>query len=310
MKPKLFFVVAALALCLEACEKNAPLNSSTSIDICVDATSPYANPIWHPVKNIIGFNRIDNATYFPHPSNDSVGFWLVNEDGMGVRRILPYNLSYPSWTANGTNLLFTDSDGIICSMPFNGENFEEDKIIRLGVSGYWAVMNQKETQIAYMCNDDSLNGTALCIYGIDSRAHNRIGVADAIVGWSSGSDTLFYAIDNSIYAYNCLSQTSSLFYGFNEQYSYCFPILLSPKGKGMAFSAFYNDEVGRFLFHADENITRLTFDGYCTYLSYSADGQKLVYVQNLSEYQDEATTPTVWIVNVADGSRKPMIKIE
>jgi len=54
----------------------------------------------------------------------------------------------------------------------------------------------------------------------------------------------------------------------------------------------------------------LTFDGYCTYLSYSADGQKLVYVQNLSEYQDEATTPTAWIVNVADGNRKPMIKIE
>lgn len=312
MRTKLFFTAVVLVLCMVACEKKTSPKPSTSIDICMDSSSPYANPIWHPVKNIIGFNRIDNATYFPHPSNDSVGFWLVNGNGMGARRILPYNLYYPSWTANGTNLLFTDSDGIICSMPFDGENLEDDKIIRLGVSGYGAVMNQMETQVAYMGNDDSSNGTALYIYDVGSRVHECIGVADAIVGWSLGDDTLFYAIDNGIYAYDCLSRMSSLFYRFNEQFSDCFPILLSPNGKDMAFSSFYNDEVGRFLFHADENknITRLTFDGYCTHFSYSADGQRLVYIQNLSEYQDEATTPTAWVVNVADGSRTPMIKIE
>jgi Tol biopolymer transport system component len=311
MKSKLIFAAAALAMCLVACEKKECLSSSTCFDICENLSSPISTPIWHPVKNIIGFNWVENSTHYPQSSNDSIGFWIVNENGTNAHKILPYNLSYPSWTMDGENLLFTNSNGVICSMPFDGEKFDVDKIKSFGINGYGAIMNKKENKIAYMENRDSINGEAVYVYDINNQVCEYIGKSNNIVSWSLGGDTLMYIFNDKIYAYDCSTHLSSLFHKFNEQFSSCSPVHFSPNHKDLSFVALYNDEIGRFLFNTnEEHTTRLTTNGYCSNFSYSQDGQWLVYVQNIDEYQNETTTPTAWIVNIVSGNRRSMLNFE
>lgn len=105
--------------------------------------SPYRNPIWHPQGNIIGFNHTPTQFIIDYrPFNysgeipvtvsidsTSSGFFLINTDRTGKKRLLPNTLNTPSWSHSGQYIAFSD-DGI-CVMPFDGEEFDTTRIVRL-----------------------------------------------------------------------------------------------------------------------------------------------------------------------------------
>lgn len=136
-------IVVIIALTNCACkEKNDPC----PITFETELQQPYDDPVWHPSGNVIGFNHtpIKEIHYYegydcPYQAdyiyeNDSIGFWLINSDGTNMRRVLPFKLDCPSWSPDGKNIAFS-YQAQICTMPFNGEQFDTSAIVFLTNSG-------------------------------------------------------------------------------------------------------------------------------------------------------------------------------
>jgi Tol biopolymer transport system component len=64
---------------------------------------------------------------------DSAGFYIMNRDLSGFKRVTNYFLSAPVWSPDGKWLAFSLGSNIY-KMPFNGSVFDTSKIVQLTVS--------------------------------------------------------------------------------------------------------------------------------------------------------------------------------
>jgi Tol biopolymer transport system component len=131
--------------------------------------SPFDYPIWHPSDTMIGYYFIPYKKIVPNPdcpdlfhysfNGDSSGFWIINDSGQNLRRILPYRLITPSWSPDGKWIAFSNY-GVIWKMPFDGEKFDTSAIVQLTNEGrsFFPSWSPDGEWIAYDSDTDSPTG--------------------------------------------------------------------------------------------------------------------------------------------------------
>jgi Tol biopolymer transport system component len=70
------------------------------------------------------------TNYYYSYKNDSTGFWFVNRDGSGLRKVLNFTIYAPAWSPDGKWLAFNNGP-VIYKMKFDGINFDTSNIIPL-----------------------------------------------------------------------------------------------------------------------------------------------------------------------------------
>jgi Tol biopolymer transport system component len=134
MKP-VHFITTFLILIVFSCHK--PKNGDGGVDVPWQIPSPYAEPVWHPNGQILGFRHtpyklVPNQN--PIAYLDSAGFWLINADGTNKRRVLNFKLYTPAWSPDGNWLAYSDG-ATIYKIRFNGSGFDVNQNIPLTNSG-------------------------------------------------------------------------------------------------------------------------------------------------------------------------------
>jgi TolB protein len=188
----LTFYLLILQLIALSCKKeNSVIKGSQCPPFSQIPSSPYDDPVWHPSGKVIGFNHrpIKKIIYtygFECPEQathlydeDLTGFYLINEDGTNFRRALSFPLGTPSWSPDGNYIAFSQNAQIYI-MPFNGENFETEKIFHLQTEGrsFYPTWSPDGEWIAYDSDFNSPKG-AKFIWKINLKnfTKERIGFA-------------------------------------------------------------------------------------------------------------------------------------
>lgn len=171
MKDKLLIIsiLSALTLLFTECRKNST-NPECTISGIVPF-EPYSNPIWHPNGQLLGFNHTPLVSisasgsapctwYYYGANRDSAGFYLMNKDGSGFRRVMDFRLLAPSWSPDGKWLAFSLGSNIY-KMPFDGNTFDTSKIVRLTTIGgnFFPSWTANNDTIYYDSSNDTPEGT-------------------------------------------------------------------------------------------------------------------------------------------------------
>jgi len=133
-------------LFLSGCDEDKTLNPKSCPNFQNIPSPTYDHPLWHPNKNIIGFNHRPirkiiyeygydcpaQATYIY--KEDSIGFYLITADGTNKRMALHRRLETPAWSADGKWIAYS-TDAQIYKMPFDGEKFDTTAIEQLTAEG-------------------------------------------------------------------------------------------------------------------------------------------------------------------------------
>ena len=106
---------------------------------------PYSHPVWHPNGNLLGFNYTPLASitangaapctwYFYAAKSDSAGFYLMNTDGSGLKRVTSFQLFAPAWSPDRNWVAFSLGSQIY-KIRFTGTGFDTTNIIQLTNAG-------------------------------------------------------------------------------------------------------------------------------------------------------------------------------
>jgi TolB protein len=167
MKPIIAFTGVLLTV-LSSCDADNQICPAPSISL---PNPPYDEPTWHPSGKIIGFNHIPIKEIIPGSGTacglqpeyifdtDSLGFWLINEDGTDQRRVLPYAILSPSWSPDGNWLAFSKGAQIF-KVPFDGIALDTTKAEQLTFEGrnFFPTWSPDGCWIAYDSDNDSSSG--------------------------------------------------------------------------------------------------------------------------------------------------------
>lgn len=283
--------------------------------------SPYNDPIWHPVAKIIGFNHMpikevyqeNGRQVFWKSTLDSMGFWLINSDGTNKRRILPYYLYNPMWSADGKWIAFSKG-AQICVMPFDGEQFDTTAIQVLTNKGrnFSPKWNSDGTKIAFVesiCDETLPCG--IWTYSLETKKREFI-IKGTSPDWVPHTNLLTFLeniSDNGVVLgdnikivdvkdISILTLTKLVSPNIDNRYLQC-----SPNGNYIGFISILENGEGIQLYRINSDgteLTKLTSD-YCTQFSWSPDG-RIVYVQ-FNYRSIGKTNGTLWTMN-GDGSNK------
>jgi len=138
-------VLVVIFFFLSGCKDNGnPVSPCGGIEPGIVPEPPYDSPIWHPGGQFIGFNHtpLKRITYprgeqcwgVQEFDRDSAGFWLINPDGTNMRRIFPYKLNTPAWSADGEWIAF-GAGAQIFKMRFTGTTFDTTTLLQLTTVG-------------------------------------------------------------------------------------------------------------------------------------------------------------------------------
>jgi Tol biopolymer transport system component len=142
LRQLILFIFCCLFL-LTSCKKNKP--DPQCIAPAIIPMQPYSYPVWHPNGQTIGFNHTPLAGigsngnapciwYSYMGKADSTGFYLMNRDGTGFKRVTNFYLNTPAWSPDGHWIAFSIPPNIY-KMPFNGSTFDTTQIIQLTTTG-------------------------------------------------------------------------------------------------------------------------------------------------------------------------------
>lgn len=132
-------------------------------------------------------------------NGDSLGFYIINRNNTGFKRITNYKLLTPSWSPDGKWLAFSLGSQI-CKMPFDGENFDTARIEQLTVSGgnFFPCWTQDGDSIYFDSNIAAPAGTGF--YSIWKMASDGSGKQMISRTTSKGDEREpFIGKDNRIY---------------------------------------------------------------------------------------------------------------
>lgn len=306
-----------LIICFSCKDKN---NEPKCPPFDQELISPYDDPICHPSGQIIGYNHIplkeiiyDYGFECPLQAEylfdlNEAGFYIMDSNGQNQRRILPYNLTTPSWSPDGKWIVFSTGD--IYKMPFDGNCFDTASIIQLTTSGhnFFPKWSPDGNYIAY---DNTICGSASTpippnscgILKMDSDGNNKLFIIQArrFPFWGKSADTIYYGLryfdpvtqkENIIFdtALNGFSvygppsfnpQKTKIFFLVNYAYVSSPIKLASIDPSGANFHIVSNDAIQKF--------------------SFLPDGRIVYILYPISRIDDE--TGTFWIMD-QDGTNK------
>lgn len=188
----LLFVTGFLTII--SCKKGISPESGCAIPAIVPF-QPYSYPVWHPNGQILGFNytplagisQVGNSPctwYMYSKKQDSAGFYIMNRDRTGLKRITNFHLITPSWSPDGNWIAFSKGSNIF-KMRFTGTGFDTANIIQLTTSGgnFNPSWTANSGTIYYDSNNEAPAGTSF--YSIwkmakDGTNKTRLTLSDGI----------------------------------------------------------------------------------------------------------------------------------
>lgn len=197
---KIYF--AFLMLLFLGCKKDKT-NNFDCIMPAIVPFQPYSYPVWHPNGEIIGFNYTPLAgigingtapciwnSYFP--KSDSTGFYIMNKDGTGRKRITNYNLYDPAWSPDGDWIAYSQGPQIF-KIRFIGNGFDTANVIQLTNNGAnffpnWAINSDS----IYYDSNVGTNGQGYFVWKMASDSTGKIGFQNTGRQPFVGSNNLIY----------------------------------------------------------------------------------------------------------------------
>lgn len=319
-----FFVFALIVLL--SCRPDLPICLNTGIV----PYPPYQNPVWHPSGRLIGFNRQPIKTVIMGQNDtrcqaapvdfeyedDSIGFWLINEDGTSMRRALPYMISTPTWSPDG-NWIFFERYSQIYRMPFDGINFDSMGIEQLTFDGQnsFPAVSRDGNRFSYTQSNCSLS--IVCGVWINFADRDDAKIVGAYGGyptWHPKNDSLLFKtvalsqsgeiIGDSLWIYSLSTGKKSLLQFFGLPSRDVTSLRYSPSGLTIGYIATNTSQQGNHLFIADfygKNSKELSTE-WINNFCWSPDGSMLVYQRDPHSLGDP-NDGTLWIVD-SDGTHQ------
>ena len=190
-----------------SCQKhNDPINGCTYP--AVVPLQPYSYPVWHPNGQLLGFNYTplagigSNGTapciwYSYFAKADSTGFYLMNKDGTGFKRVTTYRLFAPAWSPDGNWIAFSLGSNIF-KLKYTGTDLDTANIVQLtnGGGNFHPSWTANSDTIYYDSNINSPVGTSY--NSIWKMASNGNGKLEISLPGKYGSQP-FVASTNMIY---------------------------------------------------------------------------------------------------------------
>jgi len=258
---------------------------------------PYDNPICNPKVQVIGYNHIPikeikypfgvdcpNQAEYSYDYSQS-GFWLMDTDGKNQRRVLPYFLYAPSWSANGRWLTYSDGD--IKKIFFDGECFDTTTIIQVTYTGRnnfsaWSPNGKLFAFDNTECGSavDPIPPNSCGILIVDTLGHQKAFIPRGrFPYWGRSNDTIYY----TMFYYDLINNQEKMVFdnvgiqfsiegqpSFNPQKDKIFFLgryinksgyvkLYSIEPNGNSFQLVSNDPIMSFSFTSDGKIIYLLF---------------------------------------------------
>jgi TolB protein len=277
----------------------------------------YGAPAWHPDGMVVfGWTKILKIDLCTGGVNDqdidydSSGVWMINPDGTGLRKLLPfgYGLDSPAWSPDGRWIAF--GVGHIYKMRFTGINFDTTTVVQLTTEGrnFFPAWSPDGEWIAYDRSLPDESGPAGIWIMKNDGAEKQFVTQGRMPTWSvDGGSLVFVGLWADIYRVD-LSDTSQVvrLTTFNQSDPYltdnCYP-RYSPDGTKIAFLSQADRGIPQlWVMNADgSNPFQLTTAGAGEF-SWSPDGSQIVFVQHDAR-KAETQNGTLWIMN-SDGSNK------
>ena len=195
-------LIVPLLFLFAKCKKDITPKTDCIVPAIVPFT-PYSYPVWHPNSQFFGFNYTPLSgigsngiapciwySYFA--KSDSTGFYIMNKDGTGLKRITNYNLYAPAWSPDGNWLAFTVGSQIY-KMRFTGAGFDTANSVQLTNNGgnFFPSWTANSDTIYYDSNIGT-NGQGYYVWKMSSDSTGKIGFPN------TGRQP-FVGIDNKVY---------------------------------------------------------------------------------------------------------------
>ncbi len=138
---KIFLLILITGLSWQ-CRKDRQVDC---VNPLISAAIPYSEPVWYPSGKSFVFNYSPVAKPYKVGSPpcefwgndiypDSVGFYFMNADGTGLKRLSHFIMYGVAWSPDENWLAFSFGDQIY-KMPFTGTGFDSTRMIQLTDSG-------------------------------------------------------------------------------------------------------------------------------------------------------------------------------
>jgi Tol biopolymer transport system component len=182
-------LIVPLLFLFAKCKKDITPKTDCIVPAIVPFT-PYSYPVWHPNSQFFGFNYTPLSgigsngiapciwySYFA--KSDSTGFYIMNKDGTGLKRITNYNLYAPAWSPDGNWLAFTLGSQIY-KMRFTGAGFDTANIVQLTPNGanFFPNWTSNSDSVYYDSNVGTPVGTSYyAVWKMSASGSNKIQVS-------------------------------------------------------------------------------------------------------------------------------------
>ena len=303
----LLTVLSALSSCSGA--KHIPL-----APVLPSIFASYAEPSWHPGGNVIVFNHTPLVRRYWDPgagqytyvfSESLSGFYIVNVDGTGQHRLLPYFLHESDWDSSGTSLTYQIS-GVIAYAAGSDTGVAAGTATQItsGLAPSFAPTWTTGDALSYSVYRVPEAGIYLTSkLGGDGHRVGSVNWRQA--DWSQRGDSLVFVFADSSRTGIGIADTSGM--GFRPLWAYPQAIAhyprWSPNGTSIAFTGRSSNAASNKLWvmNADgSNARTLTSGGVQDFYSWGPNGREIVYVRY--NYADTSlTNGTIWIVDVTTG---------
>lgn len=209
----LLFLFPVFLLEISSCKKtSAP---QCGINTGYIPIYPFQNPVWHPNGNLVGFNlspisgTSKNGTppceyYSDMIKPDSVGFYIMNKDGTGFKRIFNFYLLTPAWSPDGNWLAFS-YNAQVYKIRFTGLGIDSSSLVQLTDSSqnFFPCWTADSDSLFYDSNKGT-NGQGYYTWKMASNGSGKTGFPNTGRQPLVGGDGRVYFVgpQNEIYSIN------------------------------------------------------------------------------------------------------------
>jgi hypothetical protein len=321
--------ILACLLLLTACRKQ---DNSVCFLPDIFVLRPYSQPAWHPGGTLLGFNhmplkaitlvREPPCTWYSYTGDfDSTGFYLMNKDKTGLRRVTRFPLKSPAWSPDGKWIAFCREQNIY-KMPFNGSSFDATQMIQLTNSAFQSGGGHYNIYPAWTPNSDSIfyssseNGPpGTNLYAIWKMASDGTGKTKITDATTTGDiRELFLGSDNRIYHTRWVNLQVEIF-SMAKDGSNALQLTSTadPKSnmgsrqfpKSYQGKIYYQGSDGIYSFSAGSQPTRIINEPVNTY-DISANGEIVYSRFHYSISEKDEQLGTLWITNADGGNRQQL----